>query len=44
MKRSSLIEVSATGAHTLGHIASTLAHGEGLQAHAKAAELRLKPS
>ena len=44
MKRSSLIEVSATGAHTLGHIASTLAHGEGLQAHARAAELRLKPS
>jgi histidinol dehydrogenase len=44
MKRSSLIEVSAAGAHTLGHIASTLAHGEGLQAHARAAELRLKPS
>jgi histidinol dehydrogenase len=44
MKRSSLIEVSATGAHTLGHIASTLAYGEGLQAHARAAELRLKPS
>jgi histidinol dehydrogenase len=34
--------VSAAGAQTLGRIASTLAHGEGLQAHARAAELRLK--
>jgi len=42
-KRSSLIEVSAAGAQTLGPIASTLAHGEGLTAHARAAELRLKP-
>ena len=42
-KRSSLIEVSETGAQTLGRIASTLAHGEGLQAHARAAEMRLKP-
>jgi histidinol dehydrogenase len=41
-KRSSLIEVSAEGAQTLGRIASELAHGEGLQAHARAAELRLK--
>jgi histidinol dehydrogenase len=41
-KRSSLIEVSAAGAQVLGGIASTLAHGEGLQAHARAAELRLK--
>ena len=41
-KRSSLIEVSAAGAQTLGPIASTLAHGEGLTAHARAAELRLK--
>jgi len=41
-KRSSLIEVSAAGAQTLGLIASTLAHGEGLTAHARAAELRLK--
>ena len=41
-KRSSLIEVSAAGAQTLGRIASVLAHGEGLQAHARAAELRLK--
>ncbi|MDD2924373.1 histidinol dehydrogenase [Rhodoferax sp.] len=42
-KRSSLIEVSQTGAQTLGQIASVLAHGEGLQAHARAAEMRLKP-
>ncbi len=41
-KRSSLIEVSAAGAQSLGPIASTLAHGEGLTAHARAAELRLK--
>ncbi len=42
-KRSSLIQVSETGAQTLGQIASVLAHGEGLQAHAMAAEFRLKP-
>jgi histidinol dehydrogenase len=42
MKRSSVIEVSAKGAQTLGQIASVLAHGEGLQAHARAAEMRLK--
>jgi histidinol dehydrogenase len=41
IKRSSLIEVSAQGAQTLGEIASVLAHGEGLHAHARAAELRL---
>jgi histidinol dehydrogenase len=41
-KRSSLIEVSEAGAQKLGAIASELAHGEGLQAHARAAELRLK--
>jgi histidinol dehydrogenase len=41
-KRSSLIEVSEQGAQSLGQIASVLAHGEGLQAHARAAELRLK--
>ena len=40
-KRSSLIEVSEAGAQVLGKIASVLAHGEGLQAHAKAAEMRL---
>jgi len=41
-KRSSLIEVSEAGAQTLGQIASILAHGEGLQAHARAAQMRLK--
>lgn len=41
-KRSSLIMVSSAGAQTLGKIASTLAHGEGLQAHARSAEYRLK--
>lgn len=41
-KRSSIIEISAAGAQTLGPIAATLAHGEGLTAHARAAELRLK--
>jgi histidinol dehydrogenase len=41
-KRSSLIMVSSAGAQTLGKVASTLAHGEGLQAHAKSAEFRLK--
>ena len=42
IKRSSMIEVSEAGAQTLGKVASTLAHGEGLQAHARAAEMRLK--
>jgi histidinol dehydrogenase len=41
-KRSSLIEVSEAGAQLLGPIAATLAYGEGLQAHAQAAEFRLK--
>jgi histidinol dehydrogenase len=41
-KRTSLIMVSPTGAQSLGRVASTLAHGEGLQAHAKSAEYRLK--
>ncbi len=41
-KRSSLIEVSAQGAQALGESASVLAHGEGLQGHARAAEMRLK--
>ncbi len=43
VKRSSLIEVSAAGAQVLGPIAAELAHGEGLQAHALAAEMRLAP-
>ncbi|MEZ5619652.1 MAG: histidinol dehydrogenase [Burkholderiaceae bacterium] len=41
-KRSSLIEVSEAGARVLGPIASELAHGEGLQAHARAAEMRIE--
>jgi histidinol dehydrogenase len=41
-KRTSLIMVSQEGAQKLGKIASTLANGEGLQAHAKSAEYRLK--
>ncbi len=41
-KRSSLIEVSEAGAQVLGPIAAELAYGEGLQAHAQAAEMRLK--
>jgi histidinol dehydrogenase len=39
-KRSSLIQVSAQGAQTLGAIASELAFGEGLQAHAQSALFR----
>ncbi|SFQ10387.1 histidinol dehydrogenase [Variovorax sp. 770b2] len=41
-KRSSLIEVSEAGAQVLGPIAITLAEGEGLQAHAEAARMRLR--
>jgi len=41
-KRSSLIRVSEQGAAKLGALASTLATGEGLQAHALAAEYRYK--
>ena len=41
-KRSSIIEVSEQGAQTLGKIAAELAYGEGLQAHARAAEMRLR--
>jgi histidinol dehydrogenase len=41
-KRSSIIEVSEAGAQTLGKIATELAYGEGLQAHALAAEMRMK--
>ena len=40
-KRSSIIRVSAAGAQTLGRIAVTLARGEGLPAHARAAEMRI---
>ncbi len=41
-KRSSLIEVSETGARALGPVARELAEGEGLQAHARAAQMRLQ--
>ncbi len=40
-KRSSLIGCSARGASELGKVASTLAHGEGLTAHARSAEYRI---
>ena len=41
-KRTSLIGCSAEGASELGKTASTLAHGEGLTAHARSAEYRIK--
>ena len=41
-KRSSLIDVSRAGAQRLGRLASTLARGEGLQAHARSAEFRIE--
>lgn len=41
-KRSSLINCSADGANELGKIASILARGESLTAHARSAEFRLK--
>lgn len=41
-KRSSLIQVSQQGAQTLGKVASVLARGESLTAHARSAEYRLK--
>ena len=41
-KRTSVIDVSAKGARTLGRIASILARGEGLPAHAASAEYRMR--
>ena len=41
-KRSSVIQISAAGAKTLGRIAATLARAEGLEAHAQSAEFRLE--
>ncbi|GGO82897.1 histidinol dehydrogenase [Marinobacterium nitratireducens] len=41
-KRSSLIQFSADGASELGEVASILARGEGLTAHARSAEYRIK--
>jgi len=42
IKRSSLIQVSEVGAVSLGSIAAELAYGEGLQAHARSAMLRIE--
>lgn len=41
-KRSSLIHCSPQGASTLGKVASVLARGESLTAHARSAEYRIK--
>jgi histidinol dehydrogenase len=41
-KRTSIIAVSKEAASSLGKIAKTLAEGEGLSAHARAAEMRFK--
>jgi len=41
-KRSSVIRLTAAGAERLGRISATLAHGEGLEAHARAAEARVR--
>jgi histidinol dehydrogenase len=41
-KRSSIIDIHEQGAEKLGHIADVLARGEGLDAHAQAARLRMK--
>jgi histidinol dehydrogenase len=43
-KRTSLIQCSPAGASELGKIAAVLAHGEGLTAHARSAEYRIKKS
>ncbi|MGZ8197933.1 MAG: histidinol dehydrogenase, partial [Burkholderiales bacterium] len=40
-KRSSVIRISREGAVKLGPIAAELARGEGLEAHARSAELRV---
>jgi histidinol dehydrogenase len=41
-KRTSIIQISEAGAQTLGRVASLLALGEGLQAHARSAQMRLR--
>ena len=41
-KRSSVLRLSPAAARTLGPVAATLARGEGLEAHARSAECRLK--
>jgi histidinol dehydrogenase len=40
-KRSSILRISKAAAQTLGPVAATLAHGEGLTAHAMSAEARI---
>jgi len=42
-KRSSLIQFSAAGASAMGRVASVLARGESLTAHARSAEYRILP-
>jgi histidinol dehydrogenase len=41
-KRSSIIMCSESGVQELGAVASVLARGESLTAHARSAEMRLK--
>ncbi len=41
-KRSSVIRMSAEGAERVARTSATLAHGEGLEAHARAAEARIR--
>lgn len=41
-KRSSVIHLSVAGSQSLAQISATLAHGEGFEAHARAAEIRLE--
>jgi histidinol dehydrogenase len=43
-KRSSVLRISPAAARVLGSVAATLAHGEGLTAHARSAEARLAPA
>lgn len=42
-KRTSMLKVSEASAQSLGAVAAELAWGEGLAAHARAAELRMQP-
>jgi histidinol dehydrogenase len=43
-KRSSVLRISHAAAQVLGPVAATLAHGEGLTAHARSAEARVDPA
>ena len=40
-KRSSVLRLTRAAAQTLGRVAATIAHGEGLTAHARSAEARI---